>query len=334
VSENTSIEWAHATFNPWSGCAKVSPGCANCYAANLPPSMRRGAGWGEGRPRIIASDAYWAQPHAWNRKAAKEGKRMRVFCASTADVFEARDDLDVHRERLFNLIIETPWLDWQLLTKRPEHAVKWWLAREDDARANGAEAWWPPNAWIGTSVENQEQAEARIPHLVQIPAEVRFLSCEPLLGPVSLLVAAFNGSDSFSALYGIHWVIVGGESGRGANIRPMHPRWVRDIRDDCKQAGVPFLFKQWGEFGHSGQVIMGEETGKLVFREFTSERHWIGKSHWLDKGDACLDAAGARLLNGGDFHRAAYPVTILSRIGKHNAGRLLDGVTHDGFPTP
>ena len=114
MSANTSIEWAHHTFNPWSGCAKVSPGCANCYAANLPPSMRRGAEWGEGRPRVVASDAYWREPLAWNRKAAKESKRARVFCASTADVFEARIDLDPWRCRLFDLIRETPELDWLL----------------------------------------------------------------------------------------------------------------------------------------------------------------------------------------------------------------------------
>ena len=298
MSDSTSIEWTDATFNPWSGCTKVSPGCANCYAANLPPSMRRGAVWGDSNPRIVASDAYWAQPHAWNRKAAKEGKRMRVFCASTADVFEARDDLDPHRARLFNLIVETPWLDWQLLTKRPEHARKWWEAREDEARREGGEAWWPANAWIGTSVENQEQAEIRIPHLQQIPARVRFLSAEPLLGPLSLPIAAFDGSGSFSAMDGIHWVIVGGESGRGTNVRPMHPQWVRDIRDDCARAGVPFLFKQWGRW-----VTEAQAPDDIV----------LPASSWQARGWKRSDP------------------TVYD-VGKVEAGRLLDGVTHDGFP--
>lgn len=297
MSENTGIEWTDATFNGWSGCAKVSPGCANCYAANLPPNMRRGAEWGEGRPRIVASEAYWAQPHAWNRKAEKAGKRMRVFCASVADVFEARDDLDPHRERLFNLIIETPWLDWQLLTKRPEHAAAWWEAREAEARRDGCEAWWPSNAWIGTSVENQEMADLRIPHLKRIPAEVRFLSCEPLLGPVNLLFAAFDGG-SFSAMEGIHWVVVGGESGRGNGIRPMHPDWARQIRDDCKQAGVPYLFKQWGRW-----VTEAQAPNDIV----------LPATSWQARG-----------------WRRADP-TIYD-VGKHAAGRELDGVTHDGFP--
>lgn len=252
MSANTSIEWAHHTFNPWSGCAKVSPGCANCYAANLPPSMRRGAEWGEGRPRVVASDAYWREPLAWARKAKAAGERHWVFCASTADVFEARDDLDPWRCRLFDLIRETPELDWLLLTKRPEQAVKWWPLYS---------ARWPDNAWIGTSVENQAAADERIPHLLQIPARVRFLSMEPLLGPVDLggymgvLLPGHRWADCLCAQIdpvdrpcfrcggggGIHWVIVGGESGRGSGARPMHPAWARSLRDQCKAAGVPFF---------------------------------------------------------------------------------------------
>jgi protein gp37 len=130
----TKISWAHYTMNPWSGCAKVSPACANCYAATLPPSMRRGAVWGADTARIPASESYWQGPIAWDRKAAKAGERHRVFCASTADVFEARPDLDEARLRLFKLIEATPNLDWLLLTKRPDHMAEWFRTRAGTRR--------------------------------------------------------------------------------------------------------------------------------------------------------------------------------------------------------
>lgn len=175
MSEITGIQWTHHTFNPWSGCAKVSAGCANCYAAALPPSMRRGAVWGANNPRMVASDSYWKSPLAWDRAAAKARERRRVFCASVADVFEDRDDLDVHRLRLAELIRSTPNLDWLLLTKRAEAIER---------RAAPMWTTWPRNVWLGVSVENQAAADERIPHLLRVPAAVRFLSMEPLLGGV------------------------------------------------------------------------------------------------------------------------------------------------------
>jgi protein gp37 len=223
MSEDSHIEWTDHTFNPWSGCTKVSDGCFHCYAAALPPGMRRHAQWGPGQPRPVASEDYWRQPLVWARKAQREGRRARVFCASTADVFEDRADLDPHRERLWRLIAETPGLDWQLLTKRPAVMVEW-------AKRHG----WPQNAWAGVSVENQQAADERLPHLLQVPARVRFLSMEPLLGPVANIER-------------VHWVIVGGESGHRARL--MAPDWARSIRDQCQEAGVPFFFKQWGAWG-------------------------------------------------------------------------------------
>ena len=264
MSEITNIQWTDHTFNPWSGCAKVSPGCANCYAANLPPAMRRHAIWGPNAERIRASAEYLKQPHTWNRKAEKDWRRHRVFCASVADVFEARADLDPWREDLLCMIRDTPHLDWQLLTKRPEYAAKFLHGRN-----------LPPNLWIGTSVENQDAADTRIPHLLKIPAKVRFLSMEPLLGPVNLDPAtcqycgnhgeniglADDGATPWctecsneagfgwwldpcadEGQAGINWVIAGCESGRIA--RPMDLDWVRAIRDACNSAGVPFFFKQ------------------------------------------------------------------------------------------
>ena len=287
MSENTGIAWTDHTFNPWSGCVKVSAGCANCYASNLPPSMRRNAVWGEDAERIPASDAYWLSPLTWARAAGKAKIRRRVFCASVADVFEARDDLNPWRDRLMALIALTPELDWQLLTKRPDNAaaylsapglyqrilsaapffrstpglgdgVRWANDRMGVAISDPADlaAWWP-HLWIGTSVEDQRAANERIPHLLRIPARVRFLSCEPLLGKVDLRLWLNDESedvadDSFhranaddvQAARGIQWVIVGGESGRYA--RDMRIGWAAGILNDCKAAGVPAFMKQMG----------------------------------------------------------------------------------------
>lgn len=352
MSANTSISWTHHTFNPWSGCAKISAGCTNCYAANLPPAMRRHAVWGEGGERIPASESYWRQPLTWDRAAAKLGKRHRVFCASVADVFEAREDLDAWRDRLMALIALTPNLDWQLLTKRPEYAASY-LSRPDlyrrildaapffrftpgsggirrasDRMGIGISdptdlaTWWP-NLWIGTSVEDQRAADERSPHLLKIPVRVRFLSMEPLLGPVDLGAipvedmrpicgwtqtpenARPKGPAHVNVLSGltdtghtlkstINWVIVGGESGHKA--RPMNPAWARSIRDQCVAAGVPFHFKQWGE--------------------------WTPEISGIDLNDA--DDKNA-------VHRFD-DEEIVVRVGKHNAGRLLDGRTWDQLP--
>jgi protein gp37 len=252
MSAGTSIEWADHTFNPWSGCAKVSAGCTHCYAAALPPRMRRHALWGPDARRVPATDEYWRQPLAWDRAAAREGVRARVFCASTADVFEDRGDLDPWRIRLWELIKETRNLDWILLTKRPERMASW-----------AAEHPWPYNAWAGTSVENQAAAAARIPHLLQVRASVRFLSCEPLLGPV----------DVSNWLTGIEWVIVGGESGHSA--RPMSPTWARSLRDQAEFARVPFFFKQWGEWAPSADA---ENDGKDCHLHDYGEVVWrVGK---------------------------------------------------------
>jgi len=156
------------------------------------------------------------------------GTRMRVFCASMADVFEDNTSIEGERQRLWQVIAETPMLDWLLLTKRPENMRRFapWTNE------------WPLNVWAMTSVENEEQAHKRIPILLEVPAIVRGLSVEPLIGPVDLTLW----------LNDIQWVIVGGESGLGA--RPMQPDWVRSIRDQCQRADVPFFFKQWGEWVH------------------------------------------------------------------------------------
>jgi protein gp37 len=225
MAHNSRIEWTDHTFNPWWGCTKVSPGCDNCYAETW--ARRTGHTiWGHKAHRRLLSEAYWQQPHAWDREAASKARRARVFCASMADVFEWRPELTPIRARLWKVIAETPHLDWLLLTKRPHlvsRLVPW-----------GEE--WPANVWLGTTVEDQRWAEKRLPHLAEIPAKTRFLSCEPLLGPINF--APWRKA--------IHWVIAGGESGHAA--RPSDPQWFRSIRNQCQRFSIPFHFKQWGEW--------------------------------------------------------------------------------------
>ena len=250
MGRDSSIEWTHHTFNPWWGCEKVSPACANCYAETW--ARRTGyAIWGGQAGRRFFGEKHWDQPLAWNAAAAAAERRERVFCASMADVFEARAELDPHRARLWGLIAQTPWLDWLLLTKRAGNVcdmVPW------------SEAW-PHNVWLGTTVETQEWAKRRLPELVAQPAAVRFLSCEPLLGPLDL-VGWFRQQGS----HPINWVIAGGES--GPRSRPMQLAWVRNLRDQCANAEVAFHFKQWGHWHPvSASTASGETQSTLTLSE-------------------------------------------------------------------
>lgn len=242
MGESTNISWTDHTFNPWWGCTKVSPACDHCYAEAF--AKRTGQGvWGKDAPRRFFGDAHWTEPLRWNRQAEAEGRRHRVFCASMADVFEPREDLSESRQRLWDLIGQTPWLDWQLLTKRPEQVTRMvpsdWLLGP-----------WPANVWIGTTVEDQEWANLRVPRLLAVPAPVRFLSCEPLLGPVSFRWAPWvhlsreHTTGHLDGLKGIAWVICGGESGLGH--RSLNLDHARSLRDQCAAVGVPFFFKQVG----------------------------------------------------------------------------------------
>lgn len=244
MGKNSKIEWTHHTFNPWWGCVKVSQGCEHCYAETF--SKRTGhAIWGPAKTtqRRTFGDKHWAEPLKWDADAAKAGERHRVFCASMADVFEEHPQLDTERRHLWDLIRETPHLDWMLLTKRPRNIAD---MVPGEWRTVGR---WPANVWVGTSVENQEQAEQRIPALRWIPAPVKFLSCEPLLSPLALEDLAYEAA-GYNRL--VDWVIVGGESGPHA--RPMHPDWARSLRDQCQAAGISFHYKQHGAWLHRSQV--------------------------------------------------------------------------------
>jgi protein gp37 len=232
MGKDSRIEWTHHTFNPWWGCVKVSAACDNCYAEAWAHRLGESV-WGPKSERRFFGDAHWKQPLRWNRDAAETGVRRRVFCASMADVFENRKDLVPHRLRLLALIAETPHLDWLLLTKRI-HLVRRQLPK-------GYE--FPANVWLGATVEDGDAIRKRLDYLLEFRSpSVRFVSCEPLLGPIDLGPYLRKGPNGTR----IDWVIAGGESGSAA--RPMEPQWPEMLRQQCLMARVPFHFKQWGHW--------------------------------------------------------------------------------------
>lgn len=224
MSETTGIGWTDHTFNPWWGCTEVSPGCAHCYARVWAARMGH-AVWGKHAPRKAASDGYWTKPLAWNRAAAKVGERRRVFCASMGDVFEDHPLCNAERPKLWPLIRATPHLDWLLLTKRA-HRIAECLP---DDWGNGY-----PNVWLGVSVENQSMLP-RIERLAAIPAVVRFVSAEPLLGPLEIPP---------DLLLALDWIIVGGESGPDGVRREMQIEWMARVVEGAVDAAVAVYVKQ------------------------------------------------------------------------------------------
>lgn len=341
VAGGTRIEWADFTHNIVWGCEKISPGCAHCYADTLANHRAHGQHlWGAGHGYKTLSDAYWRRPLTWARTApAILGRRPRVFCSSMADVFEERPELDEHRDRLFDLIRKTPELDWMLLTKRPDFAREWlqafyWRTLTDPTVKVPLR-----NVWVGVSIENS-RFTWRADVLRDIPAAVRFISAEPLLGSLfdgalctrcggGGLVApgtqcdacagtgARNGNRGYAPLdlTGIDWVIAGGESGHGA--RPMHPDWARELRDACLArnphepmnpwpARPAFFFKQWGHWGSRDDCPPTHKTGLWLYPDGS-------KSHGV-------------LSTGSSGSAAMFP------LGKNVSGRRLDGREWDEFP--
>jgi protein gp37 len=222
MGDRTKIEWCNATFNPWLGCTRVSPGCDHCYAERL--ALRMGVGWGPHAERRLASDAYWEQPHRWARKARQTGIRLRVFCASMADVFDNQVPQE-WRMRLWRLIWDTPELEWLILTKRPENI-------DTMLPADWLGGW--SHVGLGISAEDQERFDHRWPHLRRIKAAFRFVSYEPALGPLDIM--------GTHVAYGLDWLICGGESGHG--YRPMEAIWEGSIREQCRVLGIAYFFKQ------------------------------------------------------------------------------------------
>lgn len=237
--KNSRIEWTDHTFNPWIGCTHVSAGCANCYAEREFDHRKHVAEWGPGKPRHRTSPVTWRQPYIWNLAAHGAATPPRVFCASLADVFDPEVS-DAWRDELFGLIDDCRNLHWLILTKRLDRASAY-LSR-------WAEFDWPwRHVWLGASVEDNDAARTRIPLLLDIPAAGRFVSCEPLMAPLSVQITPSPAwAIENRSLIGVDWVIAGGESGPKA--RPTHPDWVRALRHQCLANDVPFLFKGWGEW--------------------------------------------------------------------------------------
>ncbi len=256
MGEVSKIAWTDATFNPWWGCTRVSPGCEHCYAEQLATVRRRLPVWGVDADRKAMSAAYWRAPVKWDRDAARDGVRRRVFCASMADVFEILPDRNVAgwkvqgeaRSRLWDLIAATPNLDWLLLTKRPENIDRLapWDGSGSRIESIVTRPPWPTNVWLGVTAEDRRRAAERLPILLDIPARVRFVSHEPGLEAVDFRPWLSGG---------VHWVITGGESGPGA--RPYSIDWARHVVNTCRMFGAAPFVKQLGRhpFDERGQQM-------------------------------------------------------------------------------
>lgn len=271
MGRETGIAWTEATWNPWWGCQRVNNDCTRCYAEALAARYGHDVWGGRKSSRRLFGDKHWNEPRVWNAAAEKRGRPMLVFCASMADVFEQHPAIDGERDRLFALIADTPWLVWQLLTKRPEAArdyLRWYY--DESGRID----WWHgrdhlgwgvlPNIWIGTSI-GHVGATWHADVLREIPAAVRFISAEPLTTSLfSIAPARLRGPDATGAaadvgapegsgearapapldLTGIDWLIVGGESQKGA--RAMQIEWAVELMDAAHDVGAAFFMKQLG----------------------------------------------------------------------------------------
>lgn len=298
MGERTGVSWCDHTFNPWWGCTKKSSACAHCYAEKM--AHRFGTEWGPKAERRFFGDAHWSKPLVWAEKAKKKGVRRRVFCASMADVFENHEDVRMWqaRERLWDLIEKTSdSLDWLLLTKRPANIRQM-------VRAGWLCGNWPANAWVGITAENQACYDGRIRYLMNVPAPVRFLSCEPLLGKVTILDQ-------------VDWVIAGGESGPKA--RPMHPDWVAWIKIQCDALKIPFHFKQWGAWAPGHTYDFYPESSPLWHVKLNGEMSWIA-------GDLESPSNWSTNFESTDY--------AMEMVGKKKAGSLLYGREWKQFPAP
>lgn len=309
MSANTGIEWTDATWNPVTGCAKVSAGCKHCYAerdwarlAANPKTRYHGRAFTD----VLCHDDVLGLPLRWT-------KPRRVFVNSMSDLFH--DDVpDDFIDRVFAVMARAPQHSFQVLTKRAQRMLDYLsksegMIRDEIKYEPAAEtACWPlHNVWLGVSVEDQATADARVPLLLNTPAAVRWISAEPLLGPVDLsnYLEFYVGPGE---AFGLDWIVVGGES--GAKARPMHPEWVRSLRDQCAATEVPFLFKQWGEWAPANRIPM------LVS---------------IHEPSCILNLDGS--LYHGPSQSCSKTAVAMLHVGKKAAGRLLDGVLHDTYPS-
>lgn len=339
MSDRTKIEWTDATWNPvrardpksgrvgWH-CVKISPACTHCYAAEHNAKGRGGFGtklpYAESSPaEVFLHERTLAKPLHWKRP-------RRIFVCSMTDLFGPWVDVAMLDE-IYNVMAACPQHTFQVLTKRPDrmHRYHLNLAKRVAQIENNPVRWPLPNVWLGVTAEDQDRLNARLPWLLKTPATVRFLSCEPLLGPINLaqggLEIYLNGWEE-ACTTNLQWIICGGESGRGRNIRPMHADWARFLRDQCHAGSIPYHFKQWGEFIHSSQLPYGLKcpTVDSVFLE--------------NRPGEFLQLEVFKAVTGGGRRRGTlYPwpdKSASARVGKKKAGRLLDGIEWNQFPSP
>lgn len=367
MGKDTKIEWTKdgSTWNPVTGCDQVSPGCDNCYAKTVAEDPRNRSHY----PNLFAVTL---RPEALNLPLRWKTPRM-IFVNSMSDLFHASIS-DEYIAKVFAVMALSPQHTFQVLTKRHARmrsllnssefhrmvrglvltASDWLIpgvcvmCRHTKARHTkagrcqgkscpcGSWSWswavpassWPlPNVWLGVSVENQKWADLRIPALQSTPAVVRFLSCEPLLGAVDLtpFMTPRPYEDSRETEdWGIHWVIVGGESGKEA--KPMHPRWAQVLRDQCVESDTPFFFKQWGEWAPPSDALHFERP---------RTEGGMGKTPQGGHRSIYLDEAG-EVRSTNELKRFVLPDNWanLARVGKRNAGRMLDGKLWDEYPQP
>lgn len=317
----TKIEWTATylpngrvfpgyTFNPWWGCVKVSPACKFCYAETWDKRWG-GDNWGPNSNRRKFGIKHWNEPLKWNKYAGEIGVRLKVFCASMADWAEDNNSIVYERERLFELIKATPNLNWLLLTKRMDEKIIEKLPKDWGGGYD--------NVWIGATCENQEEANKRIPHLLKVPANVHFVSAEPLLGSIDFENIPLSNSvflNSFFGKNGIDWIISGGESGDQA--RPMHRDWAINIMKQCKNNAVNFFFKQWGEWQDGSNCIDKKYKGRHIVMLNNGEyAEWDLKTNSPFKTEIELQKKYSK-----EEYQKLNPI-VLSMVGKHKSGRNL-----------
>jgi protein gp37 len=358
MGKTTGIEWTDSTWNPLRGCSRVSEGCRNCYAEKMAARFSGPGQPYEGLAVMQNGKAHWTgkvelvekhllDPLKWKpgrpvydaagkRVGRDTTQSLRIFVNSISDLFHESVP-EEWIDRIFAVMALCPQHTFQVLTTRPERMRKYFadprrrtLAIIDEIAdiccclagyyESDCVRLPPPNVWLGVSVENQAAADERIPLLLQTPAAVRFISAEPLLGPVDMASALSRNrldigagflmrgrfAPGLETLRPLDWVICGGESGPGA--RPMHPDWARSLRDQCAAAGLPFFFKQWGEWAPtSAKPVFGDHMGGGIY--LRPDGHYGNHGDWWFGNAAEMD-----------------------RVGKKAAGALLDGVEHKAFP--
>lgn len=341
MADGTAIEWTDATWNPIVGCSVVSPGCTNCYAMRLAGTRLRNHPTRQGLTIDTKAGPVWNGEVRLNEdelRAPLRWKRPRkVFVCAHADLF-ADQVPDDWIDRVFAIMAEAPQHTYQVLTKRPDRARSYFKSRfrlpdhiMEFYREPGEPlkvGYQPPaNVHLGVSVEDQPRADQRIPILLDTPAAARWVSAEPLLAPLNLDCSQWMGDGDDSTPPRLDWVVVGGESGPSS--RPMHPDWVRQIRDDCALDGVPFLFKQWGNWMPVSQMPDGM-SDDLYHPPPARDPEAIRR---CKVANTVLNRDGHQpKWNDPNHYRAGQGSMLMFEVGKKAAGRLLDGVEHNGMP--